>query len=219
MSQIAHSLCIICIGVGALCCHLVAEVRHYHCYHFNTSLPSRLPKTRSMDNLLSAFENGVPLVRTSSDPNLNKHCLEGRPAPTLGSGPADGAIDGGPGAASDSDDSEVEAVVRSPPRSPTEGPTGAETRPTPCLTTQPLPSLALPPFLPHTEELPAPPARPPRTCPPAGPASEQRPSPPTAVTPATASPAATTPSSGDRCPLRCPHLPHARTGGSLTSTP
>ncbi|XP_062845186.1 myotubularin-related protein 4 isoform X2 [Trichomycterus rosablanca] len=39
----------------------------------------RLPKTRSMDNLVSAFENGVALTRTSSDPNLNKHCQEGRP--------------------------------------------------------------------------------------------------------------------------------------------
>uniref|UniRef100_A0A673K265 phosphatidylinositol-3,5-bisphosphate 3-phosphatase n=1 Tax=Sinocyclocheilus rhinocerous TaxID=307959 RepID=A0A673K265_9TELE len=40
----------------------------------------RLPKTRSMDNLVSACENGVTLTRTSSDPNLNKHCQEGRPA-------------------------------------------------------------------------------------------------------------------------------------------
>ncbi|CAL8363625.1 unnamed protein product [Lota lota] len=116
----------------------------------------RLPKTRSMDNLVSAFENGVPLTRTSSDPNLNKHCLEGRPPPPLGSGPAESPGEGGPGAGSDSEDSEVEAVVRSPPRSPTECPTGAETRPTPCLTTQPLPSLALPLFLPHGEQLPAP---------------------------------------------------------------
>uniref|UniRef100_A0A665U592 phosphatidylinositol-3,5-bisphosphate 3-phosphatase n=1 Tax=Echeneis naucrates TaxID=173247 RepID=A0A665U592_ECHNA len=45
----------------------------------------RLPKTRSMDNLLTAIENGVPLTRTSSDPNLNKHCQEDRSAlePTL----------------------------------------------------------------------------------------------------------------------------------------
>uniref|UniRef100_A0A4W4DXX3 phosphatidylinositol-3,5-bisphosphate 3-phosphatase n=1 Tax=Electrophorus electricus TaxID=8005 RepID=A0A4W4DXX3_ELEEL len=39
----------------------------------------RLPKTRSMDNLVSAFENGMALTRTSSDPNLNKHCQEERP--------------------------------------------------------------------------------------------------------------------------------------------
>ncbi|CAL8276772.1 unnamed protein product [Arctogadus glacialis] len=112
----------------------------------------RLPKTRSMDNLVSAFENGVPLTRTSSDPNLNKHCLEGRAAPPLGSGPPESPGDGD----SDSEDSEVEAVVRTPPRSPMECPTGGETRPAPCLTTQPLPSLALPPFLPHGEPLPAP---------------------------------------------------------------
>uniref|UniRef100_A0A8C5ADK9 phosphatidylinositol-3,5-bisphosphate 3-phosphatase n=1 Tax=Gadus morhua TaxID=8049 RepID=A0A8C5ADK9_GADMO len=41
-------------------------------------LPKRDPL---LDNLVSAFENGVPLTRTSSDPNLNKHCLEGRAAP------------------------------------------------------------------------------------------------------------------------------------------
>ncbi|KAL4660607.1 myotubularin-related protein 4 isoform X1 [Arapaima gigas] len=39
----------------------------------------RLPKTRSMDNLVSACDSGVTLTRTSSDPNLNKHCQEGRP--------------------------------------------------------------------------------------------------------------------------------------------
>ena len=33
-----------------------------------------------MDNLVSACENGMPLTRTSSDPNLNKHCQEGRVA-------------------------------------------------------------------------------------------------------------------------------------------
>ncbi|KAJ8403848.1 hypothetical protein AAFF_G00347160 [Aldrovandia affinis] len=40
--------------------------------------PDRLPKTRSMDNLVSTCENGVPLIRTSSDPNLNKLCPEAR---------------------------------------------------------------------------------------------------------------------------------------------
>uniref|UniRef100_A0A8C8HXR4 phosphatidylinositol-3,5-bisphosphate 3-phosphatase n=1 Tax=Oncorhynchus tshawytscha TaxID=74940 RepID=A0A8C8HXR4_ONCTS len=40
----------------------------------------RLPKSRSMDNLVSACENGMALTRTSSDPNLNKHCQEGRTA-------------------------------------------------------------------------------------------------------------------------------------------
>ncbi|KAJ8368362.1 hypothetical protein SKAU_G00083900 [Synaphobranchus kaupii] len=36
----------------------------------------RLPKTRSMENLVSACQNGVPLNRTSSDPNLKKLCQE-----------------------------------------------------------------------------------------------------------------------------------------------
>uniref|UniRef100_A0A8C1WLC0 phosphatidylinositol-3,5-bisphosphate 3-phosphatase n=1 Tax=Cyprinus carpio TaxID=7962 RepID=A0A8C1WLC0_CYPCA len=47
---------------------------------FSSRSLDRLPKTRSMDNLVSACENGVTLTRTSSDPNLNKHCQEGRPA-------------------------------------------------------------------------------------------------------------------------------------------
>lgn len=46
---------------------------------FTSRSLDRLPKTRSMDNLVSACENGVMLTRTSSDPNLNKHCQEGRP--------------------------------------------------------------------------------------------------------------------------------------------
>nr|XP_014341745.1 PREDICTED: myotubularin-related protein 4 isoform X2 [Latimeria chalumnae] len=53
----------------------------------------RLPKTRSMDNLISACETGVPFTRTSSDPNLNKHCQEGRTSlePRSGTGVAAGA--------------------------------------------------------------------------------------------------------------------------------
>uniref|UniRef100_A0A8C5AYJ6 phosphatidylinositol-3,5-bisphosphate 3-phosphatase n=1 Tax=Gadus morhua TaxID=8049 RepID=A0A8C5AYJ6_GADMO len=94
-----------------------------------------------LDNLVSAFENGVPLTRTSSDPNLNKHCLEGRPR---GRGLGQRGLGGGG------------RRQGPPPRSPMECPTGGETRPAPCLTTQPLPSLALPPFLPHGEPLPAP---------------------------------------------------------------
>lgn len=39
---------------------------------------SRLPKTRSMDDLLSACDSSSPLTRTSSDPNLNNHCQEVR---------------------------------------------------------------------------------------------------------------------------------------------
>ncbi|XP_027482205.1 myotubularin-related protein 4 isoform X4 [Zalophus californianus] len=38
----------------------------------------RLPKTRSMDDLLSACDTSSPLTRTSSDPNLNNHCQEAR---------------------------------------------------------------------------------------------------------------------------------------------
>ncbi|XP_006154703.2 myotubularin-related protein 4 isoform X1 [Tupaia chinensis] len=38
----------------------------------------RLPKTRSMDDLLSACDTSSPLTRTSSDPNLNNHCPEVR---------------------------------------------------------------------------------------------------------------------------------------------
>uniref|UniRef100_A0A8C0LTX9 Myotubularin related protein 4 n=1 Tax=Canis lupus dingo TaxID=286419 RepID=A0A8C0LTX9_CANLU len=38
----------------------------------------RLPKTRSMDDLLSACDTSSPLTRTSSDPNLNNHCQETR---------------------------------------------------------------------------------------------------------------------------------------------
>ncbi|XP_075761174.1 phosphatidylinositol-3,5-bisphosphate 3-phosphatase MTMR4 isoform X2 [Pelodiscus sinensis] len=40
----------------------------------------RLPKTRSMDDLLSAGDSSSPLTRTSSDPNLNNHCQEVRVA-------------------------------------------------------------------------------------------------------------------------------------------
>ncbi|XP_023688824.1 phosphatidylinositol-3,5-bisphosphate 3-phosphatase MTMR4 isoform X4 [Paramormyrops kingsleyae] len=47
---------------------------------FTSRSLDRLPKTRSMDNLVSACENGVALTRTSSDPNLNKHCPDTRPA-------------------------------------------------------------------------------------------------------------------------------------------
>lgn len=45
---------------------------------FALLLGSRLPKTRSMDDLLSACDSSSPLTRTSSDPNLNNHCQEVR---------------------------------------------------------------------------------------------------------------------------------------------
>ncbi|KFR00651.1 Myotubularin-related protein 4, partial [Opisthocomus hoazin] len=56
----------------------------------------RLPKTRSMDDLLSACDSSSPLTRTSSDPNLNNHCqevrvgLEARHAPAEGAEPHSG---------------------------------------------------------------------------------------------------------------------------------
>uniref|UniRef100_A0A3B5QUE5 phosphatidylinositol-3,5-bisphosphate 3-phosphatase n=1 Tax=Xiphophorus maculatus TaxID=8083 RepID=A0A3B5QUE5_XIPMA len=102
----------------------------------------RLPKTRSMDNLLSALENGLPLTRTSSDPNLNKHCQEGRPAPE----PSAAADDPSAGP---SEDDPTDGAEEAPPAA---GPSldqnyksglGAEEEP--CLTTQPLPSPPLPP--------------------------------------------------------------------------
>ncbi|XP_060941443.1 myotubularin-related protein 4 [Limanda limanda] len=104
----------------------------------------RLPKTRSMDNLLTAFENGVPLTRTSSDPNLNKHCQEGRsslePSPAMEETSADSEEvipDTGP------DFAEGEPLQQSPTKTP-EDVLGAEsceeeTLEVPCLTTQPLP--------------------------------------------------------------------------------
>ncbi|XP_067866351.1 myotubularin-related protein 4 isoform X4 [Heterodontus francisci] len=41
----------------------------------------RLPKARSVDNLPMACDSGAPLTRTSSDPNINQHCQEGRLTP------------------------------------------------------------------------------------------------------------------------------------------
>ncbi|CAB1353088.1 unnamed protein product, partial [Coregonus sp. 'balchen'] len=134
----------------------------------------RLPKTRSMDNLVSACENGVVLTRTSSDPNLNKHCQEGRtahglePMAAIGGGAApDSPEDVSPDTGLDSDDSEVEPVTQTPPTTPLEmepreeGFEEEELREEICLTTQPLPSLPLPPItlekgFPHPSPLPLP---------------------------------------------------------------
>ncbi|XP_055004383.1 myotubularin-related protein 4 [Boleophthalmus pectinirostris] len=93
----------------------------------------RLPKTRSMDNLVSAFENGAPLTRTSSDPNLNKHC------PALESSSAVGGASDTTTPDSGLANGEEEAYLPSSAASPEEGP------PEPCLTTQPLPCAPLPP--------------------------------------------------------------------------
>lgn len=54
-------------------------------------LGSRLPKTRSMDDLLSACDSSSPLTRTSSDPNLNNHCQEVRAGLDARHAPAEGA--------------------------------------------------------------------------------------------------------------------------------
>ncbi|XP_053562320.1 myotubularin-related protein 4 isoform X2 [Bombina bombina] len=40
---------------------------------FSSRSLDRMPKTRSMDNLVTACDSGGLLTRTSSDPNLNKH--------------------------------------------------------------------------------------------------------------------------------------------------
>lgn len=116
---------------------------------------SRLPKTRSMDNLLSALENGLPLTRTSSDPNLNKHCQEGRAA--LES-PA--AVDDSSSAGS-SEDVTPDTVLEE--QSFSQGPDkdlmcvpeveASEDRLVePCLTTQPLPSPPLPSVCASTDD-------------------------------------------------------------------
>lgn len=109
----------------------------------------RLPKTRSMENLVCAFENGVALTRTSSDPNLNKHCQEGRPPlePMMGQG---ASFTDNLEFTSDnklcSEDQEVGTCEETPPSlSPkSDQDSCANTDPELCLTTQPLPSLPHP---------------------------------------------------------------------------
>ncbi|XP_053341029.1 myotubularin-related protein 4 isoform X1 [Clarias gariepinus] len=109
----------------------------------------RLPKTRSMDNLLCAFENGVALTRTSSDPNLNKHCQEGRPPlePIMGQG---GSFTDNQELTPDTElcteDQEVAPCQEKPPSpSPNSDKDSCiNNEPEPCLTTQPLPSLPHP---------------------------------------------------------------------------
>ncbi|XP_029468701.1 myotubularin-related protein 4 isoform X2 [Rhinatrema bivittatum] len=48
---------------------------------FSARLLDRMPKTRSVDDLLSACDSSSPLTRTSSDPNLNNHCQDTRASP------------------------------------------------------------------------------------------------------------------------------------------
>ncbi|XP_028322100.1 myotubularin-related protein 4 isoform X3 [Gouania willdenowi] len=112
----------------------------------------RLPKTRSMDNLISAFENGAPLTRTSSDPNLNKHCQEGRPAPV----PSPAIEDSSTTSFNDHTLHLEEERCWKPPIHPnstesvesvSETEQSDDALEEPCLTTQPLPSLPLPQVL------------------------------------------------------------------------
>lgn len=103
-----------------------------------------------MDNLLSAFENGLPLTRTSSDPNLNKHCQEGRSAPEPSPATEEASADISDQVIPDAglDSSEGEPLHQSPAETPQDGPSTescGDTVEEPCLTTQPLPSLPLPP--------------------------------------------------------------------------
>ncbi len=103
-----------------------------------------------MDNLVSACENGVTLTRTSSDPNLNKHCQEGRPA-LESNQPA--AIQ----SASSSEDAPVaESIAAEPECEETSSSISPEDdlEAEPCLTTQPLPSLPHPLALDQAPPLP-----------------------------------------------------------------
>ncbi|KAM9728453.1 LOW QUALITY PROTEIN: phosphatidylinositol-3,5-bisphosphate 3-phosphatase MTMR4 [Menidia menidia] len=110
----------------------------------------RLPKTRSMDNLLSAVENGMPLTRTSSDPNLNKHCQEGRAALEASPASEEASAGGSDGPSTDSEEEEEEEEEQSDHRGPADSPEAdpegcGDSLEEPCLTTQPLPSCPLPP--------------------------------------------------------------------------
>lgn len=103
-----------------------------------------------MDNLLSAFENGVPLTRTSSDPNLNKHCQEGRSSletsPATDNTSADFSSEVTPDTGLDCGDEE--SLHQSPAETPESVPgdeSCEDALEEPCLTTQPLPSLPFPP--------------------------------------------------------------------------
>ncbi|XP_072302735.1 phosphatidylinositol-3,5-bisphosphate 3-phosphatase MTMR4 isoform X2 [Eucyclogobius newberryi] len=93
----------------------------------------RLPKTRSMENLVSAFENGAPLTRTSSDPNLNKHCPALEPSSAVGGSSDTTTPDSGLA------NGEEEAYLPSSAATPEDGPSEEH-----CLTTQPLPCAPLP---------------------------------------------------------------------------
>lgn len=103
-----------------------------------------------MDNLLTAFENGLPLTRTSSDPNLNKHCQEGRTAPEPSPATEEASADMSDEVIPETglESSEGEPVHQSPAQTPQDeqdAESYEDALEKPCLTTQPLPSPPLPP--------------------------------------------------------------------------
>lgn len=103
-----------------------------------------------MDNLLSAFENGVPLTRTSSDPNLNKHCQEGRSGLETSPATEEISADFPEKVIADAglDKSEEEPPCERPASIPVSVPSAENCEDTldrTCLTTQPLPSPPFPP--------------------------------------------------------------------------
>ncbi|XP_036392007.1 myotubularin-related protein 4-like isoform X2 [Megalops cyprinoides] len=108
-------------------------------------LLERLPKTRSMDNLVLACENGVTLNRTSSDPNLNKLCPEARLAQEAVSATGGGGGGRQEEATQDTsvDNEGVDTDDQAPPGFPGEEELNDENY-NPlmkdCMTTQPLPS-------------------------------------------------------------------------------
>ncbi|XP_057209981.1 myotubularin-related protein 4 isoform X3 [Triplophysa rosa] len=116
---------------------------------FTSRSLDRVPKTRSMDNLVSACEN-VTLTRTSSDPNLNKHCQEGRT--TLESSqpmsiqrtPEDTPV---VGLLNDDQELEIRPLASHEVQED-------DVRAEPCLTTQPLPSVPHPLTLDQAPPLP-----------------------------------------------------------------
>lgn len=72
---ICNIKCLVNIGFDLIV--YIGSVSHFLTWTFYVC-HFRLPKTRSMDDLLSACDTSSPLTRTSSDPNLNNHCQEAR---------------------------------------------------------------------------------------------------------------------------------------------
>nr|XP_033777735.1 myotubularin-related protein 4 isoform X2 [Geotrypetes seraphini]XP_033777736.1 myotubularin-related protein 4 isoform X2 [Geotrypetes seraphini] len=95
MRQILHPVChvralhlwtAVYLPTSSLCTSAKDSMDHYlpptsQSQDFSVRLLDRMPKTRSVDDLLSACDSSSPLTRTSSDPNLNNHCQETRVRP------------------------------------------------------------------------------------------------------------------------------------------